>query len=143
MVSFPGACCVSSTKPAQDLAKYDTIIHFLVTADKNKVSRTLKIMTAMAYGISIVTIKWLLDSFRAHKFLPTSNYFPSNNLEKKYNFTFATTLANATCALKRGGILAGFCMHICHGAAGKGEGKPPLDELKLLLQAAGAEIVPT
>ena len=69
MISFLGGAWVSSAKPAEDLAKYDQITHFVVTADDDQLSRIIKLLTAISYAVNVVTISWLVDSFRANNFL--------------------------------------------------------------------------
>ena len=130
--------------PIEDLAKYREVTHFIVGNSEEAMSRTMKLMMAISYGVPVVKIQWLVDSSNAGELLPCDEYFPDDkSLQDKHNFTIKASITNALTLLKSGGLLASFSVYICPGVAGNGKGQPPVAELNLLIKANGAKILTT
>ena len=72
MISSMGA------NPIEDLAKYDKVTHFIVGNSEEAMSRTMKLMMAISYGVPVVKFHWLVDSSKAGKLLPCDEYFPDD-----------------------------------------------------------------
>lgn len=105
-------------------------------------SRTMKLLTAFSYAVKVVSISWLDDSHKNGKFLPFDDYIPRNKAsEKKWNFSIKSTLHNASIARQSGGILAGYSIYVQAGVLVKGARLPPVTELRILLRAAGADVL--
>ena len=141
-VKTVGGIFISSPKLTGDLAKYDELTAFIQATDKeNEIPRTLKILTSVCRRVVVVNFAWLEESVEATKFLATDKYHLVGNFTgKKGSFDAREVFVNASNALKDGGILGGFYVYIVNGVAG-GDGQPPLDKLKILIQAAGAQIL--
>ena len=133
--------------PIESLAKFGNLTYFVTVDDKDEMSRSMKLIMAITYGTRLVTASWAKDSSKAGKFLPPTKYNSANKaLETKFGFSLKAAIDNARHLRKVGGLLAAFFIYICPGVVAlksSEPGKPPADELKLLLEANGANILST
>ena len=112
---------------------------------------TTPFLVAMSKGVAIVTRKWLFKSLKQEKCLPLSDYLlkddgvaESTDITKNvYDtpFSLSDAIANGIHASSKGGILDGYVFALCPGI-GKAEHDFTRKELRVLLQAAGAEALP-
>lgn len=92
----------------------------------------------------MVNIKWLKDSAKKRKALPTREYLVLNDVEaeRKYGFNMRNTLQNGDDLRREGQtILNGCQVFVCKGVAGNKA--PPEHELKLIIDAAGGKWIRT
>lgn len=119
----------------------------LVSSTK-PVPHTTPFLVAMSKGVDIVTHKWLLRSLKQEEFLPLSDYLLKDDgvaestdiTTNVYDtpFSLSDAIVNGMRASDEGGIFDGCVFALCRGI-GKAERDMTKKELKVLLQAAGAE----
>lgn len=121
--------------------------HVIATDGKTKLRRTPKLMICMCRTSNILTIDWLEESAKEQKVLDATPFLllgdrGDREAEKTYTFSMEETLKNGQSAREdRGGVLGGWYVYICHGVAGNKA--PSAKELKLLVDAAGATLLPS
>lgn len=118
--------------------------HVIATDGKTKLRRTPKLMICMCRTSNILTIDWLEQSAKEQKVLDATPFLlrGDREAEKTYTFSMAETLKNGQSAREdRGGVLGGWYVYICNGVAGNKA--PSAKELKLLVDAAGATLLPS
>lgn len=99
-------------------------------------------MICMCRTSNILSIEWLEQSAKEQKVLDTNDFLllGDREAEKTYKFSMADTLKNGALARnERGGVLGGWHIYVCSGVPGNKA--PPANELKLLIEAAGATLL--
>ncbi|KAL1458231.1 hypothetical protein WDU94_008395 [Cyamophila willieti] len=98
-----------------------------------KVARSLKFLQFLAMGKPIVTIKWLMDSEKCHKFLPHEKYILKDaEAEKTYGFNLERSI---TCA--RGTkLLDNYNVFVTNSV------KPTPADMKGIIECSGGTFIP-
>ncbi|KAL7453021.1 hypothetical protein ACHAWC_007105 [Mediolabrus comicus] len=152
MIDHIGAILVDKIEDAASAT------HVIATDGKTKLRRTPKLMICMCRTSNILTIDWLEQSAKEQKVMDATPFLllgdrGDREAEKTYGFSMADTLKNGKVARQdrggngkvarqdRGGVLGGWYIYICNGVAGNKA--PSAKELKLLVDAAGATLLPS
>lgn len=126
MVSGPGSLPNSLFVPSTPLTP--------CSVKDGTLSKTMKLLQAIALGIPIVTDKWLLSSAKSSRFLPLSQFIPSVPAqEKEWNFSLERIWSQPQNTL-----FAGYT--ICFTPALKATFKPYKD-IENVCKAVGARRV--
>jgi hypothetical protein len=106
--------------------------------------RTPKLMIGLCRTSNIVELEWLLQSAKDRKPLPSKKFLLVSDgvAETQYNFNMRETLMRAGKMRSNGkSLLGAYSIFVCTGVAGnksKDNRTPPLEEFRLILEAAGA-----
>ena len=118
--------------------------HVIASEGDESIRRTPKLMIALCKTSNIVSMKWLEDSAKKRKALPTTQYLVLNDVEaeRKYDFNMSNTLQNGDQLRREGHTIFNDCqVFVCKGVAGNKA--PPEHELKLIVEAAGGKWIRT
>ena len=136
MIETIGAEFVDSAEEAH------TATHVIASDGKSKLRRTPKLMICLCRTPNILSMEWLEQSAKEQRVLDTEGYLllEDREAEKRYNFSMKDTIENGVVARrKRGGVLGGWSIYICQNVAGKKA--PSMKEMKLIVDAAGGQII--
>lgn len=114
----------------------------IATDGKTKLRRTPKLMICFCKTSNILGIEWLEQSAKERKALEPQDFLLLNDREAEntYNFKLSDSFKNGAIArAERGGVLGGWHVYICAGVAGNKA--PSTQELKLIVEAAGASML--
>ena len=114
--------------------------HVIAGDDNSSLRRTPKVMIGICKTSNIVHMNWLLSSARKRKPLPSREFLLLNDVkaETAYGFKMLDTISNGTQMRQEGkSLLNGKAIVVCQGVAGNKA--PPLNELKLIVEAAGGQ----
>ena len=143
MVKRLGGSLVGSLKDASSAT------YVIAASDDSSLRRTPKLMIGLCKTSNIVHLNWLLRSAKERKVLPSKDFLLVDNeaFEKQYNFNMRETLTRSEIMRVSGkSLLGGYSVFVCSGVAGnkaKGNRTPPIDEFRLILEAAGAKMLTT
>jgi len=125
-----------------DVGEAHTATHVIASDGRQSIKRTPKLMIAINKTPNIVTLDWLTESAKTGKVLPCDDFLilDDKKAEEKYGFNMATTVDRIKCNLEnKTPLLDGKKVYVCDGVAG--DKAPPMDELKLIVEAAGGKFV--
>ena len=118
----------------------------VIAGDKGTtLRRTPKLMIGLCTTTNIVNLDWLTRSAKERKPLPASDFLlvDDEEAEKKMNFDMRETLMRAGRMRSDGRtLLDTYFIYLCAGVAGnkaKNNRTPPMDEFRLIIEAAGAK----
>jgi hypothetical protein len=117
-----------------------TVTHVIVSDGSGSLRRTPKLLIGLCRTYNIVSLRWLQDSYQKGYAIPCDKYLVLNDrkAESSYDFSMQKTLERVKQRMNTGKyLLHGWSVHICRGVAGNKA--PSTPELKLIVQAAGAE----
>jgi hypothetical protein len=123
--------------------------HVIAGSKGTSMRRTPKLMIGLCRTSNIVNLDWLLHSAKQRKPLPTKDFLLVDNGEAEvlYNFNMRETLMRAGRMRSDGKSLLGqYYIYVCAGVAGSrspSNRTPPLEEFRLIVEAAGASWVKT
>lgn len=112
--------------------------HVIATDGRQPIKRTPKLMIAISRTPNIVSLEWLISSAKAGSALPCDDFLVLDDhvAEKKYDFSMSETLSRVKMFVERDRyLLDGISIFVCDGVAGNKA--PPLDELRMIVEAAG------
>ena len=139
MISKLGGTLVEDIKDAK------TATYVIATSKKDDIGvrRTPKFMIGLSVTSDIVDLSWLLESAKQKEVLETESYLCSDEkAEENYDFSLKESCARGAELRKSGASLFdGWWVHVCKGVAGNktaGKRTPPADEVKMIVEAAGA-----
>jgi len=128
----------------EDVEDAHKATHVIAGDDKTSLRRTPKLMIGICRTSNILHINWLIKSAKAREPLPCNDYLLLNDkkAERQYDFVMREALQRGD-AMRREGVflLSGYSVYVCNGVAGNKA--PPEKELKLIVDAAGGEWLPS
>ncbi|XP_043273324.1 uncharacterized protein [Venturia canescens] len=99
----------------------------------DKVRRTFKFLCAVAQGIKVVSVNWLIESIDAGHFLDCENFILRDpEAEKKFKFKLAKSLQ----AARTNKLLTGFTILVTPKV-----NQPEIHEIKGMVEAAGGRVL--
>ena len=147
--AIPGATLI------EDIAQAYTATHVIATDGKTGIRRTSKLMIAICRTPNIVSLDWVTQSAKAQqaldctKFLITYKRNDCLAMEQQYKFSMSTAIENivrrwsaeSNTIPQTALIFHGWSIFICPKVAGNRA--PPLNEFRLIIEAAGAVTMPS
>lgn len=134
----------------EDIKDAKTATHVIAADKKNSIGvrRTPKLLIGLSVTSNIVDLSWLLQSAKKKEVLDSESYLCCDKeAEKNYEFSLKESCTRGD-ELRREGkaLFDGYWIHVCKGVAGNktaGKRTPPSDEVKLIVEGAGATWLPT
>jgi hypothetical protein len=129
----------------EKVADAATATHVIAKEKGSSLRRTPKLMIGLCRTSNIVHWDWLEKSAKARKALPSKNFLLVNDTEAEaqYNFNMRETLMRAGKMRSQGkSLLGGYSVFVCAGVAGneaEGNRTPPVEDFRLILEAADAK----
>ena len=123
--------------------------HVIAGCKGNSVRRTPKLMIGLCRTGNIVDLNWLLQSAKEKRALPADEFLLVNDKESEslYGYNMGQSLTRANEMRSDGRTLLGqYSVYVCSGVAGnksKQNKTPPLEEFRLIVEAAGADFIRT
>jgi hypothetical protein len=121
-----------------------TATHVIAGSQGTTLRRTPKLMIGLCKTSNVVNLDWLLESAKDRKALPSKKFLlvDDGEAEANYDFHMRETLMRAGSMRSSGKSLLGrYSVFVCAGVAGnksKNNRTPPIEEFRLILEAAGA-----
>jgi hypothetical protein len=133
----------------EKVADANLATHVIAGSKGTPMRRTPKLMIGLCITSNIVSLDWLIHSAKEKRPLPTKDFLLVDNEDSEalYNFKMRETLMRAGRMRSDGKSLLGqYSIYMCAGVAGNKSANnrtPPLEEFRLIVEAAGASWVKT
>ena len=121
-------------------AKNSHEVEYLILG-ADRLDKSPMLMIALCKTGNVVSMDWLVQSFRSKKVLPCGRYLAHQTrvMITQQDFAMKKTLHNGFQRRKEGGLLAGWQVVFCNGVSAIAD-VPTMDELKLMVRAAGGTV---